>query len=482
MATLKNLTVNDNGFFRLPQGTSGNRPTVPTITVNSGLTGGLTIARDGIQLYNTFGAGGVWQTYQGLPDYLKGLQCTRSVNDGAGSYTFSHATRVYQMRNTTWSNGQGTFANTVVASGKDYISTYTDIGVFYADYAAGTYTINNSSAMYFFSPLAGGTSLAIGSMRFNTTNNVTEIWNGGEWVTVNGAVTNATGGTITGILNSGGYRIHTFTSSGTFTPTYSGPVEVLVVAGGGGGAGLSGGGGAGGVLYTGSFNVVGGLGYPITVGTGGSGATTHSPGGNVTGGNPSIFGVGPTATSIVATGGGHGGHWTGAAGNGGSGGGGPGYNYSNGIRYGGRGTVGQGHPGGWGHHGSGPANNQSSYPQPGICVYGGGGGGGAGERGYDRKSYSWEGRGGDGLASTITGTSQTYYGAGGGSGTHGPAGNYGRDLNVGGKGGGGRSYSGGPQASLDATGHGSGGGGAWHPDTYRSGNGSNGIVIVRYRT
>jgi len=54
----------------------------------------------------------------------------------------------------------------------------------------------------------------------------------------------ATGGTIT---YSGGYTIHTFTSSGTFTPNGSGIVEVLVVAGGGATSSLdrTGGGGGG---------------------------------------------------------------------------------------------------------------------------------------------------------------------------------------------------------------------------------------------
>ena len=52
-----------------------------------------------------------------------------------------------------------------------------------------------------------------------------------------------------------------------------------------------------------------------------------------------------------------------------------------------------------------------------------------------------------------------------------------------GRGGGGGSYSGGPQAFMDARpGTGGGGGAAWHPDTYRSGNGGGGIVIVRYRS
>ena len=42
----------------------------------------------------------------------------------------------------------------------------------------------------------------------------------------------ATGGTIT---TNGNYKVHSFTSSGTFTVTGTGTVEYLVVGGGGGG-------------------------------------------------------------------------------------------------------------------------------------------------------------------------------------------------------------------------------------------------------
>ena len=59
----------------------------------------------------------------------------------------------------------------------------------------------------------------------------------------------ATGGTIT---TDGDYKVHTFTSSGTFTVTYgSGNVQLLVVAGGGSGGGsfYDGGGGGAGALF-----------------------------------------------------------------------------------------------------------------------------------------------------------------------------------------------------------------------------------------
>ena len=45
-------------------------------------------------------------------------------------------------------------------------------------------------------------------------------------------VRSGSGGTIS---YYGPYTIHTFTGSATFTPSFTGPVEVLVVAGGGGG-------------------------------------------------------------------------------------------------------------------------------------------------------------------------------------------------------------------------------------------------------
>jgi len=120
-----------------------------------------------------------------------------------------------------------------------------------------------------------------------------------------------TGGTKT---TSGIYTIHTFTSSGTFTPNSPGIVEVLVVAGGGGGSGA--GGGAGGFVASSSY-VVTAQTYNVTVGAGGAGG-----GSTATNGSNSVFG------NITAIGGGHGGldfygcvGSCGISGSGGSGGG-----------------------------------------------------------------------------------------------------------------------------------------------------------------
>ena len=108
----------------------------------------------------------------------------------------------------------------------------------------------------------------------------------------------ATGGTITTI---GDYKIHEFTSSGTFTVT-SAPaaatVEAMVVGGGGGGR--YGGGGAGGYVYNSALAVSTGS-YAVTIGAGGSEGAD---------GSNSVF------SALVAIGGG------GANRSGGSGGGG----------------------------------------------------------------------------------------------------------------------------------------------------------------
>src|SRR5471032_1797665 len=82
----------------------------------------------------------------------------------------------------------------------------------------------------------------------------------------------ASGGTET---TTNGFKMHTFTSSGTLSVSSGGPVEVLVV--GGGGAGCRGGGGAGGVRYVAATNVTSGSSITVTVGTAGA---AGDPGGN----------------------------------------------------------------------------------------------------------------------------------------------------------------------------------------------------------
>ena len=95
----------------------------------------------------------------------------------------------------------------------------------------------------------------------------------------------ATGGTIT---EGGGYRIHTFTSSGTFTVTRGGNVEYLVVGGGGVGSangGNPGFGGSGGGGAAGAGTGAAGMQGTTNKGSGGGGASSLSPYPSYLGGN-----------------------------------------------------------------------------------------------------------------------------------------------------------------------------------------------------
>ena len=271
------------------------------------------------------------------------------------------------------------------------------------------------------------------------------------------AAPKATGGVIS---HTPGYVVHTFFSSGTFTPTTSlTNVEYVVVAGGGGGGGDAGGGaGAGGYRssVTGEssgggasaeskLSLTSGVGYTVTVGAGGAGGLSGNAG---TTGSASVF----SATSTV--GGGGGGRGTGdAAKVGGSGGGGSNRGVPSTTVSGATPTANEGFSGG-------SAIGNGSGQQT------GGGGGGAGAQGGD-SSVGVAGSGGNGVASAITGSS-TYRAGGGGGGslfqtTHG----------TGGLGGGGNGPGG---VGTIAT----GGGGAGNTLDSNGGAGGSGIVIVRY--
>lgn len=296
------------------------------------------------------------------------------------------------------------------------------------------------------------------------------------------------------VAQNSNYNIHIFKESGTFTPAFTGNVEVLVVAGGGGGGmDMGGGGGGGGVIYNTAYAVTAGIPIAVTVGRGGYGApaangyrtdgTGPQPGGHqytipATNGENSVFG------SLTAVGGGFGGssyrgHTPGiAGGSGGSGGGSSGYNDNAGTFYGGAGTAGQGYRGG---------NSTAAYYS--------GGGGGAGGQGVDSTAqpnggpgllcsiletdYYWGGGGGGASYSASTGGNGGIGGGGGGA-LGVTAGGYG--LNTGSPGGGGAPSSwanmpGGNGAQFTG---GGGGGGSHYNANNKGGEGGSGIVIVRY--
>ena len=294
----------------------------------------------------------------------------------------------------------------------------------------------------------------------------------------------ATGGTIT---TCGNFKIHTFTSPGTFCVSAgAGPlavVDYLVVAGGAGGGGNDGGGGgAGGYressgaasgCYTTSplGSCVSALpvtaqGYPIAVGGGGSAGNNNTDGGD---GSNSVF------STITSTGGGGGAaEDSPAAGgpanrkgeDGGSGGG------------GGQGGGGVG-PGGSGNtppvsppQGNDGGDSTGSYPVT-PSSRGGGGGGGAGAAGSNN-STGTAGNGGAGVTSCITGSPVARAGGGGGGGRS--------SGGSGGTGGGGAGSDTSATATAGTTNTGGGGGGAGEGSPgCRAAGGGSGIVIIRYK-
>jgi hypothetical protein len=296
----------------------------------------------------------------------------------------------------------------------------------------------------------------------------------------------ATGGTIT---TSGNYKIHTFTSPGTFTvcsvssSTNNNIVSYMVVAGGASGGGGSGpgtpsggggGGGAGGFreykgpadCYTasplngnpgGTAVTVTATSFPITVGAGGS------PNGPQKGnaGSNSVF------STITSTGGGGGGIYRSApnpgfnTGNDGGSGGGAG----GGPFVGGTGNTPpvsppQGKNGGYGDSKCGPA-------------FAGAGGGGATAAGGN-STNPVGGPGGAGATTSISGSPTAYAGGGGGGAGNGT-------LQPGGTGGGGAGGHGSPGSAIPGTANTGGGGGGGKTTCFIGGSGGSGVVIIRYK-
>lgn len=285
--------------------------------------------------------------------------------------------------------------------------------------------------------------------------NMMGLYEGGDtaigMVALPGGTVTATGGTTT---TSGSYKIHTFTTSGTFTITSPSLVSVtyLVVAGGGGGGVGRGGGGGGGGVLTGTTTLSAGS-FTITVGAGGANAYNDLQGGD--GGSSSI------GTTVVTTGGGGGGGWiTNTGRNGGSGGGAS----AGSAASAGTGIAGQGYAG---------------SARLDTLTGGGGGGAGAAASGKD---------GAIGISSQITGTT-TYYAGGGGAGAllagGSPGVAYGGTYQVanGTYGGGNGANTGGSgvhQPYQDAVANTGGGGGGQEGYQGNSGAGGSGIVIISY--
>jgi len=236
-------------------------------------------------------------------------------------------------------------------------------------------------------------------------------------------------------------------------------IDYLVV--GSGGYGVAGGGGAGGYRTASGVEIKGGKVYTITIGAGGN--TISGPPSPTTGGDCSIIGTG---LSITSAGGGNCGGYAAPGRAGGSGSG-----------------AGTDLPG-WGGAGNTPPTSPSQGNDGGGggaygwgAAGGGGGAGAVGSTGGNNPGGTPGVPGGDGLQSSITGSSIYYAGGGGGSGNYGggsgPAGS-------GGAGGGGNAGGSTPAAGNPGTdGLGGGGGASGYGNTSGGGVGGKGVVILR---
>ena len=329
---------------------------------------------------------------------------------------------------------------------------------------------------------------ANGMIRHNSSTGLIEMYASGQWGSV-ASGWDATGGSI---LTVGDFKIHTFTSSNTFTVTsFGSTIEVLVVGGGGaGGFGHGGGGGGGAVLYHANLAVTA-TNYSIVIGAGGSQSLNNAAN------NP---GASTTAFGVTATGGGSGANelYDDTSGRGGVGG--------NGANSGG------------GSYGNASAGTATAPTAAGWTVYAGN----AGARGYASVGYNYGcgggggaggtpaqpdnidgGNGGNGVLINIDGNNYLWAAGGGGvvysqGGTHGHAGyggvGGGGAATVWGEGaltlgsGGGQGISTGGNGTLandgaggsGGTNTGSGGGGGANENGI-GGAGGSGIVIVRYK-
>lgn len=274
----------------------------------------------------------------------------------------------------------------------------------------------------------------------------TDTWN------ISGQTTplmSATGGTIT---TDGNYKVHDFTTSGTFTPAVAGLVDYVCFAGGGAGGGqynsgtspAGGGGGAGGYLTASGVSVTA-TAYTVTIGAGGVGTSSNARGTN--GGNTTVSA--PLSLTLVG-GGAAGAYDTQMTGNNGGSGGGGAYN---GVTHG-NGTALQGNNGG-----------DSFGSQQGS-----GGGGGCGAVGQTAPSGTAGGNGGTGCSSSISGASVCYAGGGGGSAN--------TTAGTATCGGGAGVKTGSANAGTANLG---GGGGGVYGSVTAGGNGGSGRCIFRYR-
>jgi hypothetical protein len=359
----------------------------------------------------------------------------RIVMNNAGATTITVDDSVFAAGDVVWLHNIGAGTCTVTA-GTATVNTAASLDL--AQWEGGSLYFTSASSAIFFR--GGGAGLNYGT---------------------------ATGGSSSSITVGGeSYTLLQFTTSGNLTVTADGVFDFVVVGGGGKGgqgyfSGSSGGGGGGGGVITGTIGLTAGT-HAIVIGAGG---TTNLGGSGLPGepGSPSSLGA------IEAVGGGGGGGFLIAQGN----------SYNNFKGYVMVGGSGGGSNSSGANQIAAPAigTQQGNDGGEGLYDIGGGASGGGGGGGYtsagSNGSAGTGGAGGNGYdPSTFTGsTITTAFGAGGG-GAGSSTGGTGGSSSAGGNGG-----SGG--AGSAAANYGNGGGGGDY--SAAGGNGTNGIVLVRFK-
>lgn len=397
---------------------------------------------------NTFGQTGGSETHtHGNASCISGASSSATV----GVYSNAGATTVASSSHTHASLNTGFAASNHLPPYRDMVLCYSKSftvkqGLISPMSSLTTTDYTQFGALNNFFPRVASSYGATGGSDIHTHTGVAMTSSNAMGIQYLTNVQQATGGTITNIGND---RVHTFTSSGTFSTSIPLTIRVLVVGGGGcGGATNGGGGGAGGISYSDGTNISSGS-YPVTVGNGGNASTS-----------PAYYGENSSFSNLfIGYGGGHGANNGDSGGPGGSGGGGAGDN----DRPGGSATKGFGGTV-YGNDGGSRVGHDGTWS--------GAGGGGACAVGGNTTSAYASGDGGNGCAFDISGTN-TYYGGGGGGGSEFDRGAPG--LGGGGQGGAGAGVAG--YAAVPNTGGGGGGGSGLGGS---GGVGGSGIVIVRY--
>ena len=129
-------------------------PTAADFTITGTQNNTLIEAYNGMSITNN---GNPNYTYRNLPTYLDGLLATQDLNSTNGSTWTLPSCTVYMIRGESW-RAVPLDGWTLVEEDVDYIavngdaSQFTNLKVYTKDFAAGDYTFDNDSGLYFFEP------------------------------------------------------------------------------------------------------------------------------------------------------------------------------------------------------------------------------------------------------------------------------------------------------------------------------------------